>query len=189
MKQFLLFALLSFLPISGVISAVNEQPVLTRNLINNFLQASQELAKLRQELPNMQEFSDEKAVKTTGQIVAYLQASKAFPDIQSILTSSEFENLTSFFGFSERLMAVRLYLQLENSTQATIFQTIEILQANLNSMKANNASEEIILRAEQILEQQRQKASLIKASLEKLTEQDKAFAKQNQQWLMDLFSR
>jgi len=188
LKYYLLIAILLLFPVSGAIAATNGQLMLSRELINDFLQASQEIAKLKQELPNIQQFSDAKAVKTTDQIVAYLQASEAFPEIQSILSSTDFTDLHEFFRFSERLMAVRLYLQMENSTQASIFQTIDILQANLNSMRANNASKEIILRAEQVLEQQQIKAALIKASLEKLTEQDKTFVQQNQQWLIELFT-
>ena len=188
LKYYLLIAILLLFPVSGAIAATNGQLMLSRELINDFLQTSQEIAKLKQELPNIQQFSDAKAVKTTDQIVAYLQASEAFPEIQSILSSTDFTDLHEFFRFSERLMAVRLYLQMENSTQATIFQTIDILQVNLNSMRANNASKEIILRAEQVLEQQQIKAALIKTSLEKLTEQDKTFVQQNQQWLIELFT-
>jgi hypothetical protein len=188
LKYYLLIAILLLFPVSGAIAATNGQLMLSRELINDFLQTSQEIAKLKQELPNIQQFSDAKAVKTTDQIVAYLQASEAFPEIQSILSSTDFSDLHEFFRFSERLMAVRLYLQMENSTQASIFQTIDILQANLNSMRANNASKEIILRAEQVLEQQQIKAALIKTSLEKLTEQDKNFVQQNQQWLIELFT-
>jgi len=188
LKYYLLIAILLLSSVSGAIAATNGQLMLSRELINDFLQTSQEIAKLKQELPNIQQFSDAKAVKTTDQIVAYLQASEAFPEIQSILSSTDFSDLHEFFRFSERLMAVRLYLQMENSTQASIFQTIDILQANLNSMRANNASKEIILRAEQVLEQQQIKAALIKTSLEKLTEQDKNFVQQNQQWLIELFT-
>ncbi len=189
MKHFLLIVLLSILPASEILAEPSLKLELTRELINDFLQASQNIAKLRRELPDMQAFSDEQAVKTTDQIIRHLEASQAFPEIQSILASTKFATLAEFFEFSERLMAVRLYLQLENSTQATVFQTIEILQANLNSMKANKASKEIIQRAELVLQQQQQKADLIKASLEKMTEQDKMFAKQNQPWLIELFSR
>ncbi len=169
--------------------SLESNSTISREAIVKFLQSSQQLATLRQAMPEMQQFSDESAAKNTAAIVEFLEKSASYPDIRKILEQSDFANLTEFFAFSERLMAIKLYLQLENSNQASVFQTVEILQANVHSMKANSAKPEIIQQAEQLLAQQKQKAALIQASLDKLSEQDKLFAKQNQQWLIQVFSR
>jgi hypothetical protein len=192
MPKYMISILLVLVSLSGVTENnrhANQAIEMTRESIERFLGSSNQLAQLKQKLPQVEQYSDEKAAKTSAEMVAMLQASPIFPEIKSILTSSEFSNLPEFFQFSERLMAIKLFLQLENSKQASVFQTVTILRANLNSMKANKASPQIIQQAEALLKQQEQKAHLIQSSLDKLTEQDKAFANQNQDWLVQLFSR
>jgi len=174
---------------SGVCHASQStKAVISKESIESFLSASSQITELMRNRPELANYSGGQDIDNKDKLIDFLEQSTAYPKIDSILNSAEFSSLSGFFEFSERLMGMRLYAQMKNSKEASIFQTVDILQANLNSMKANNASESIIKQTQAVLDEQKRKAAAMRKVLDKISKIDKSFVDNNFQWLSQRIS-
>lgn len=164
-----------------------EEKLISRDSINSFLATSAQIAELTREHIKESNFSGEQDLSNSASLVTYLEASSVYPQLKEVLKQSNFSNLTELTEFSERLMGMRLYAQMKSSKEASVFQTVAILKANLNTMRANSASESVIKQTETVLQEQIKKANVFQALLDKITEQDKQFIEQNLQWFLGVF--
>ncbi|MBV1911289.1 MAG: hypothetical protein KUG78_18485 [Kangiellaceae bacterium] len=167
----------------------SESKAISRELVQSFLDTSANISNLTGQFPELQNFSGGNQLGNSAELVEFLQKSAAFPDIKAILVRSQFTSLFELFSFSQRMMAMKLHLQLKSSEVASIFQTVKILKANLNSMKANHASEEIIAKAEALVEEQSKKADNLQQVIDTLVPSDQSFVEQNEDWFIAILNR
>ena len=167
----------------------SESTLVTRDLIDLFLETSSQITELTQKHLSLNEYSGKQDLSNSSALVEYLENSSIYPQLEAILKQSKFTNLSELTSFSERLMGMRLHLQMKSSKEASVFQTVAILTANLNTMRANSASETIIKQTEVLLAQQTDKAATFQKLLDKISELDKQFVEKNAHWFDSRFSR
>ena len=182
MKRILL--LLPILIFSSVYSlaAVEERP-LSKPLIESFLVVSKEFGGLGQKYPELVNYLAAFNSSNKSEVINFLIASSAYPEIKKIIEASVFTNIEDVFVFSERILAIGYYNKVNNSDSVSLFQTEKILQANLNNLRANNASNAIISKAEKTLGYIKAQVKIVQQKLATISDEDKAFVIQNSEWL------
>jgi len=183
-RVFLSIAMLA-LPLS---SGAENMP-LSRDLIDSFIGVSKKIGQLGEQYPELRVNSQQLASKNQADMIERLKKSKAFPEIEIFLNDSPFGTLQELFDFSNRILDLAYFTRMNNFDGANLIQTEAILTANLNSLKANHASPELIAKAEQTLASLGSQLKLVKQSLQRISEQDRLFASQNLQWLKTKFSQ
>lgn len=166
----------------------SKETQISKPLIDSFLKTSQSVSQVLVNYPELLNYDGDQGLTGGAAYIKFIQESSAAPQINSVFKESDFSSLTELFEFSERLMGLRIFIQLKSSKQASIFQTVKILKANLETMKMNNASENIIVQAEAVLEGQVKKAAAIQKALDKVTDDDKLFIEQNLEWITNRLS-
>ncbi len=182
----LLLPLLLFLSTRGF-AAVPVKP-LSKPLIESFLIVSKKIGGLGQKYPELANYSAGSNFEDQSELVKFLKNSSAFPEIKKIIEASVFTSLEDVFIFSERILAIGYYNKVNNSDSVSLFQTEKILQANLNNLRANNASDTIISKAEKTLDYVKVQVKIVRQKLDVISEEDKTFVIQNSEWLKQKFT-
>jgi len=187
MKRILL--LLTILIFSSVysVAAVGVRP-LSKPLIESFLVVSKQIGGLGQKYPELVNYSAGFNSENKSEVIKFLIASSAYPEIKKIIEASVFTNLEDVFVFSERILAIGYYSKVNNPDSVSLFQTEKILQANLNNLRANNASDAIISKAEKTLDYIKAQIKIVQQKLASISDEDKAFVRQNNEWLKQKFA-
>jgi DNA-directed RNA polymerase sigma subunit (sigma70/sigma32) len=183
--QLMLYVLISFTQVASADETLVKP--LTKPLILSFIKVSNQMTQLGSESPELVAYLS--ALHNQNKVVSPKQLTglSIFPELQKAIEQSEFASVKDIFFFSKRIAGIAYYSKMQSSEQANIFQTVNTLQANINTMKANSAAKETIERAESVLAQQRAKAAMIKKNLELVTENDKRFLERNMDWLNQQF--
>lgn len=161
---------------------------LSRSLIESFLVVSKQIGGLRQKYPELVNYSAEFDSENQAVVIKLLKTSSAYPEIKNIIGASAFTNLEDVFVFSERILAIGYYNKTNNPDSVSLFQTEKILQANLNILRANNASNAIISKAEKTLDYIKAEVKIVQQKLATISDEDKAFVIQNNEWLKQKFA-
>ena len=182
----LLLAVLLFSTVFRV--AAEEVRPLSKPLIESFLVVSKDIGVLGQEYPELVKSTIGLNSENKSEVIKFLKASSAYPEIQKILKASVFTNLEDLFVFSERILAIGYYNKVYNSDSVSLFQTEKILQANLNNLRASNASETIISKAEKTLQYIGEQVKIVQQKLASISDEDKDFVIKNSAWLKQKFA-
>ena len=108
--------------------------------------------------------------------------------LEKLLEPSIFTNLEDIFAFSERILAIGYYSKVNSPDSVSLFQTEKILQANLKNLRAGNATDAIITKAEKNLNYIKAQVKIVQQKLATISDEDKAFVIQNSEWLKQKFA-
>lgn len=167
--------------------AAKEVTPLTKTLIESFLLVTREIGGLAQKYPTLSAYSGGFNTENQSEVIRFLKASTAYPEIEGIIQLSPFKDLEEIFNLSERILAIGYYNKVKNPEGVNIFQTEKILRANLNNLRASHASDAIITKAEVTLDYVKAQVELVQQKLNNISDQDKAFVEQNSEWLKQKF--
>lgn len=185
-RLILLLPIFIFFSVNSI--AAGEVRPLSKSLIESFLVASKDIGILGQKHPELANYTGGFNSENKSEVIKFLKASSAYPEIKKIIKASVFTNLEELFVFSERILAIGYYSRVNNSDNVSLFQTEKILQANLNNLRVSNASETIISKAEKTLDYIRAQLKIVQQKLASISDEDKAFVIKNNAWLKQKFA-
>ncbi len=181
----LLIAILLFSSVYSI--AAKEVRPLSKSLVESFLLVTKEIGGLGQKYPELSDYAGGFNAENKSAVIKFLRASRAHLEIEKIVQASVFNDLEEIFIFSERILAIGYFSKINNSAGVSLPQTEKILQTNLNNLRANNASDAIIAKAEKTLDYIKAQVKIVQQKLETISDEDKAFVIENNEWLKQKF--
>jgi len=159
---------------------------LDRELVDSFFTVSEKLETIDKKYPAIAQKADKFLESEETQLINYLKSSKAYPDINRILSSSGFNNLTEYFEISSRIMGGILYVQMKNMPTGMDINNIDrMYEQNIQKMKKNGAPADVIKRMETDHKNQQSAMQKMKMAMKRLSSADKKFVNENIEWLMN----
>jgi len=164
--------------------AHSSQP-LNRKLVDSFFTVSDKLEVIDTKYPSIAQKADKFLESEETQLINYLKSSKAYPDINRILSSSGFNSLTEYFDLSARIMGGILYAQMQKMPTGMDLNSVDkMYEQNIQQMKKNGAPADVIKSMEADRKNQQSSMQKMQFAMKRLSTADKKFLNENIEWLM-----
>ncbi|MBV1871785.1 MAG: hypothetical protein KUG83_04490 [Gammaproteobacteria bacterium] len=161
---------------------------LNKGLIESFYTVAEKISSLESKYPKV--FAESEKLSSVGdeKTIKFMEASKAYPDIKNILSSSEFSDLDAFFDVSSRLMGSLYSAQIKKMPAGmdinSMFQLQEKSIANMEKTSGVPAS--VISEMKESLSKAKAQRKHMEIASRKASEADKKFILDNMAWVMTM---
>ncbi|VAW56118.1 hypothetical protein MNBD_GAMMA07-490 [hydrothermal vent metagenome] len=177
--SFIVFAVLGG---QSLIASAN-QP-LSRQLVDLYIIATEKLDAIEAKYPDVFAKSDEFTLSQEPELIAFFEASKAYPEIKSMLIQSDFSNIKHYFDISTRIMggvfseqSSKLPLNLRSDN------LLKGLDNNIKKFKNQGISAELIKIMEDELLIVKNDMAEMQLMIKRTSLEDKTFVKKNFKWM------
>ncbi len=174
-KFFYLLILITFF--SQSVYALATTP-LNKKIISAYVDVNHKLAHVNKKFPGLLNKANKFKVSERDELIFFLRSSRAYLEINDVLTSSGFDSVDSYVDTTFQIMGSIYAVQFDKMPN-----TVEDLKSNITMMKSSEYPKEKIHLLEKDLEEAIADREEIKLSIAHVTEEDKKFVSDNIEWL------
>ncbi len=151
---------------------------LNKKIISAYVDVNHKLEHVDKKFPGLLEKANKFKVHERVELIFFLRSSRAYLEINDILTSSGFDSLDNFVDTTFQIMGSIYAVQFDKMPNV-----VEDIKSNIAMMKSNGYPEEKIKLLEKDLDNAIAEREEIKLSMAHITEEDKKFVSENLEWL------
>ncbi len=160
---------------------------LSKELITSFYAVAEKIEGLENKYPNIFSETDKFSMSDQDKAIQLMEKSKAYPDIEKVLSSSGFKSLTELYDISARLMGAIFFAQTKKMPEGMNFDAMEKALVNsIATMKERGAPAEMTAGMEKSLKENRAHRKDMAFAMAKASDADKKFVIDNIDWVMSI---
>lgn len=164
--------------------SVYAEQALSKALIQQYTQATEQLDKLLEVHPDLEKQLDDLILLDKAERLTLIKSLPVYPKIKSIVTNTGFDDVEEFLDIGLRVMGATVKLEMDQMpNNMTIDSYIEQMKKQLSSMKKEGIAKEMVDQMEATINMQISSMEAIQQISKNASEADIKFVNDNIEWV------